>query len=106
MQALKEELPGNPAVSSTGSFSTAFCSQKFWGLIFLALQLWTGRLDMGLTHLTPEISLLNFYLPYVGVALACSSFLHLRPFYQSGWMWFLNSVVVRLPFNLISDGSE
>ena len=26
--------------------------------------------------------------------------------YQSGWMWFFNSIVVRLPFNSISDGSE
>ena len=37
-----------------------FCSQKLWGLIFLALEPWAGWPGVGLGLLTPEISLLNF----------------------------------------------
>ena len=44
---------------------------------------WPG-VDLGL--LTPEISLLNFYLPCMGEE---SAILHLHPSYQSGRRWFL-----------------
>ena len=56
---------------------------------------------MGLGLLTPEISLLNFYLVHVDVRPAGSVSVSL----QDGCGIF-NSVVLRLPFNLISDGSE
>ena len=32
--------------------------------------------------------------------------LHLHASYQSGWMWFFNSIVAGLPIHSISDGSE
>ena len=60
---------------------------------------------MGLGLLTPKIPLLNFYLPHVGVESARSMSAPLLPV----WMdvgFFFNSIAVRLPFNLISDGSE
>ena len=80
-----------------------FLQPELWGLIFLALKPWVGGLGMGLGLLTPEISLPNFYPVAVGPARPC-----LHPSSQSGWMCFcfFNSVVVRLPFNLISVGSE
>ena len=83
MWVLQQEVLGAPAVSSTDLIPTGFCSQKLWGLIFLALEPWAEGLGVGWGQL----------------------FQSLCPSYQSGWMWF-NSVVVRLPFNLISDGSE
>ena len=57
---------------STDSILTGFCSQKFWVLIFLGLEPWAGRPGVGLGLLDPEIPLLNFYLPHVGVGPACS----------------------------------
>ena len=58
---------GTPEVSSTDYFTTGFCSQKLWGLIFLALKpgleglVWAGGLP------APEIPLPNFYPPQVDV---------------------------------------
>ena len=54
---------------------------------------------MGLGLLAPEIALLNFYPPHVGVGPAHSaSVLLLTSLDGCG---FFNSVVVRLPFNSI-----
>ena len=77
---------------------TGFCSQKLWRLIFLALEPWAGGPTVGLGPLTLEIPLLNFYLPYVGEEQPVPTSLDVCGFF--------NSVVVRLPFNFISDGSE
>ena len=48
----------------------------------------------------------NFYPSHVGVGPAHSASLHLRPPTSLDGCGFFNSVVVRLPFNSISDGSE
>ena len=48
---------GAPKVSSTDSISTGFCSQKWWGLIFQALEPWGGVPGVDLGLLTPKISL-------------------------------------------------
>ena len=58
---------------------------------------------MGLRLLGPEISLLNFYPPHVGEGPAHSASTLLLPVWMD--VVSFNSVVVRLPFNLISDGS-
>ena len=104
MWVLQEELLGTPEVSSINSIPTGFCSQKYGGLIFLALVPWAGGPVVGLGLLIPKISLFN-YIYHMWVwdqTIPC-----LHPSYQFGWMWFFfNSVVVRLPFNLISDGSK
>ena len=57
---------------------------------------------MGLGLLTPETSLMNFYPPHVNVGSASSTSVPLLPV----WVDVVSSVVVRLQFNLISDGSE
>ena len=54
---------------------------------------------MGLGLLSPEISLPNFYPPLVGVGPACS--VSAPPPTSLDGRGFFNSVVVRLPFNLI-----
>ena len=61
---------------------------------------------MGFGLLTPKISLLNFYLPHVDVGSA-HSIVSVPPTSLDGCGFFNNNVVVvRLPFNSISDGSE
>ena len=72
--------------------------------IFLALDPLAGGLGAGLELLAAEISLLNFYSPHVDVGPAHSPGLPLLPIWMD--LGFFNSVVVRVPFNLISDGSE
>ena len=57
---------------------------------------------MGLGVLAPDISLLNFYPPHMGVdqpGRICA------PPTSLDGCGFFNSVIVRLPFNLISLGS-
>ena len=54
-----------PAVSPTDSIPIGFCSQKLWGLTFLALEPWAVGPGMGLGFLAPEISFPNFYPPHV-----------------------------------------
>ena len=96
-----EELLRTPEMSSTDSIPTGFYSQKLWGLIFLALELWAGGTGVGLGPLAPEISLLNFYPPHMDVGL------RLCPSHQLAWMYFFfNPIVVGLPFIFISDGSD
>ena len=76
---------------------TGFCSQKVWGLIFLALETWASGPNIGMGLLTPEISLLNF---------GTSLFGNCAPPNNLDGCGFFNSVVVRLPFNSISYFSE
>ena len=94
---------GAPAVSSTNSFPTGFCSQKLQGLILLAPESWAGGLGVGLDLLTPGISSWTF-IHYIWVR--DQAILHLHPSNHLNGCSFFNSIVVRLPFNLISDGSE
>ena len=77
MWVLYEELLGAPEISSTDSIPTGFCSQKLWGLIFLALEPWAGGPGVGMGFLAPEISLLNFYPPQVCMEPAHSRSAHL-----------------------------
>ena len=62
-----KELLQAPEVSSTDSIPTDFCSQKLWGLIFLALEPWAEGPGVWLGLCTPQISLLSFYLLHVDV---------------------------------------
>ena len=73
-------------MSSINSIHAGVCSQKLWGLIFLALELWSGGPDVELGLLTLETSLPNFYPPRVDVVEPIP---HLYPSYQSGRVWFL-----------------
>ena len=75
-----------------------FCSQKLCGLIFLALEQYVEVLVWGPWLLGPEIALRRFYPLHMNVGPAHSVSVLLLPI----WM----DVVVRLPFNSISDGSE
>ena len=65
-------------LSSTVSIPDGFYSQKLWGLVFLALETWAGRARVRLGPLSPD-TLPDFYLPRVGVGLACSVSLPLLP---------------------------
>ena len=96
---------GAPEVSSTESIPAGFCSQKLWGLIFLALEPWAGGPGVRLGLLTHETSLPNFYAPHVGVGPARFTPLLLLPVWTDV-VSFFNSVVVRLPFSEISDVPE
>ena len=79
MWVLYEELLGAPEISSTDSIPTGFCSQKLWGLIFLALEPWAGGPSVGLELLTPKIFLLNFYPPHMGEGPVHSTSVPLLP---------------------------
>ena len=84
---------------SLDSIPTSFCSQKLWGLIFLALEPRVRCPGVVLGLLAPKISLLSFY-PSHSVFCVCTT-----PTSVDG-CGFFSSVVVRLPFNLISEGVE
>ena len=58
----------------------SFCSQKLWGLTFLALEPWAGRPNVGLGLLAPDVSLPDLYPTHVGVGPAYSASLPLLPF--------------------------
>ena len=66
-----------------------FCRQMLWGLIFLALEPWARGSGVGLGLLTPEISLLNFYLPHMVVGPAHSMSLSL----PRVWMDVVSSIL-------------
>ena len=70
--------------------------------MFLALGLYSGGPGVGPGLLTPEISLPKFSPPHVGLGPAGFTS---APLLLDG-CGFFNSVVIRLPFNLISDDSE
>ena len=82
MWVLYEELLGAPEISSTDSIPTGFCSQKLWGLIFLALEPWAGGPGVGLGLLAPEISLPILYPTHVDLGPALSASVPLLP----AWM--------------------
>ena len=82
--------------------SPLFLSHRLWGFTFLALESWAGGPGRGLGFLTPEISLLNCYPCGCGASLFCVC----TPLTSLDGCGFLNSVVVRLPFSLISDVPE
>ena len=79
MCAPQEELLGVPAASSTSSIPAGFHSQKWWGLIFLALESWAEGPGLGLGLFAPEISLPNFYPQHIGVGPAHSTSALLLP---------------------------
>ena len=66
----KRNLLGLQKFLGTNSIPTDFCSQKLWGLLFLALEPWAGGLGVGLGFLA----------------------LYLHPSYQSGLMWLCEEV--------------
>ena len=89
--------------SSTDSIRADLCSQKLWRIIFLALEPWAGWHGVGLGLLVPKISLPNFVWTYrYRTSLFCISV----PPTILDRCGFFNSIVVRLPFNSVSDGSE
>ena len=98
----QEEMLRAPAASSTESIPDGFHSQKLWELIFLALEYWCGGPGMGLGLLAPELSVLNFYPVGRRASLFCFCTL---PTSLDGYGFF-NSIVVKLPFNLISDDPD
>ena len=93
------------AWGSSGFFhqlnSCCFLQLEIVGLIFLALESWDRGPGVGLRLFDPEISLLNFYPHGCGVSPFCAC---APPTSLDGCGLF--NVVVRLPINLISDGSE
>ena len=103
MCSLRRTL-GTPEVSSTDSALTGLCSQKLWGFIFLALEPCAEGPCVWLGLLIPETSLPNFYPPHVDARPAYSE--SSLPLTSLDGYGFFNSVVVRLPFNSISEGCE
>ena len=93
----QEELLGAPEASSTYSIPAGFPSQKLWGLIFMALESWTGGRDVGLGLLALKISLPNLYPCDCG---ASPLHVHVPPTSLDG-CGFFNSLDARLAFNLI-----
>ena len=81
-----------------------FCSQNLWGLIFLALELWAG--EPGYWAGTP--CSFDILPEFTSTTHGCgSSLFHIcaPPTSLDGCGSF-NSVVVRLPLKLSSDGSD
>ena len=70
---------GTAEIPSINPIPAAFCSQKLWGLIFLALEPWAGGPGVGLGLFAPKISLLNVYPPHVDVGAALSASAPLLP---------------------------
>ena len=64
---------------------------------------WARESGVGLGFLTPEISFPNFYPQHMDVGPAHSAS---APPTNLDGCGFFNSIVVWLPFNLISDGFE
>ena len=98
----QEELHRALSASSTNSIPAGFHSQKLWGLIFPALESWARCPGVDLGLLVPEISLPDFYLLGCRVSLFC---IHASPS-RLDECGFFNSIVVRLPLNLIIDVPE
>ena len=98
----QEELLRAPVASSTNSIPSGFLIQNLWGLSFLALESWAAGPGVDLGLLAPKISLSNFYPHRCGA----SPFHVYTPPTSLGGCGFFNSIVVRLPFNLISDVPE
>ena len=104
----QEEMPENPTVSSADPTPTGFYSQKLWGLIFLALEPWTGWSDVGLRSLVLKISLHFISITHgFGTSPFCFSMClpprprQPHPFYPPGECSFFDSLVVGLPYSSI-----
>ena len=81
----------NPAVSSTDPTPAGFQSPKLWGLIFLALEPWTGWSGVELGSLAPKMSL-HFMSSTCGFGTSLFCISAFPPLYSaclSGIMWFL-----------------
>ena len=98
----QEELLRVPAASCADSIPTGFHSQKLWGLIFLALESWAG----GPGGRSPPYFYFDIPLVFYSYGCGTSPFCIYAPPTSLDGCGFFNSVVVRLPFNSISDGSE
>ena len=81
-----------------------FAARSYGHLIFLTLEPWAGRSGVRLGLLAPKISLPTFYSLHVDVGPAHSTSPP-TPTSVNG-CGFFQSVVVRLPFDSNSDGSE
>ena len=87
MWVLQQEVLGAPAVSSTDLIPTGFCSQKLWGLIFLALEPWAaGPGVVGLGLLAPKYPS-RIFIHHMWLWDKPTP--HFHPFYLSKWIWFL-----------------
>ena len=86
------------------SICTGLCSQNLGGLIFLALEPWVegAWCGAGIPYF-PDIP-----PKFLSTTCGCgTSLFHVStPPTSLGGCGFFNSIVVRLPFNLTSDGSE
>ena len=92
---------GTPEVSFTNSISADFCNQKLWELIFLALEPWAG----GPVWVWDS----SFLRDSSGIFIHMGGCQHVRvctPPASLDGCGFFNSVLVRLPFNWISDVPE
>ena len=89
------------------SIPAGFCSQKLWGLTFLALEPWLGVGGGGWCWAGSSCS---WDIPPKFLSTTCgweTSPLHVcAPPTSLDGCGFFNSVVVKLQFNSISDGSE
>ena len=103
MWVLWGELLGTLEFSSTDSISSGFCSQKVRELIFLALESWAVWPGMELGLLAPQNIPPKFLSTTCGYG---TSPFHITPPTNLDGCGFFNSVIVRLPFNSISDGSK
>ena len=95
------------SLSSTVSNPTGFYIQKL-SVIFLALEPWARGPGVGLQPLAPAIFLLIIVTSTCHYVMFVwnRSISHLHPSHQSWCGVFLNSVVIGLPFSLISDVFE
>ena len=60
IQTLSMDYPENPAVSPAAPTPTGFYSQKLWGFIFPALELWALQSGLGLGSQASKVTLLIF----------------------------------------------
>ena len=70
----------------SSSVPTNFCSQKLWGLTFLALEPWTGGLVLDWDSSLPRYPS-RIFIHHM--QMWDQPILYLCPSYQSGWKWFL-----------------
>ena len=102
MWVLEEELLGALDVSSMDSIPAGLAARSCGDSFSWRWSPGVGGAGVGLGLLAPETSLQSFYPPHVDVGPAHSTSVPLLPV----WMDMVCSIVVRLPFNSISVGSE
>ena len=79
VDSLRETPWGFRSFFQGDSIPTDFCSQKLWGLTFLALESWAGRPGVGLSLLALEKSLPNIFPPQMDEGPARSLSVPLLP---------------------------